>query len=66
MINYSVDFTKENTLRNILGFDSKVIYSGYNYSSRKVNIIDVDSIHLCCDSIIGVFETDIHQIFYLQ
>ena len=52
-INYSIDFRKENTLRNILGFDSKVLYSGYNYSDKKVNIIDVDRIHLCCDSIIG-------------
>ena len=52
-INYSVDFRKENTLRNILGFHSKIIYSGYNYSDIKVNIIDFDRIHLCCDSIIG-------------
>ena len=52
-INYSIDFRKENTLRNILGFDSKVLYSGYNYSDKKVNIIDIDRIHLCSDSIIG-------------
>ena len=28
-IDYSIDFRKENTLRNILGVDSKVLYSGY-------------------------------------
>ena len=51
--NYSTDFRKENTFRKILGFDSKVQYSGYNYSDKKLNFIDNDKIHLCCDSIIG-------------
>ena len=50
---YNIDFRQENTIREILGFDSKIIYAGYNYSDRKVNIIDVDRIHLCSDSIIG-------------
>ena len=52
-LKFSIDFTKENTLRNILGFDSKKLYSGSNYSDKKVNIIDIDRIHLCSDSIIG-------------
>ena len=53
-LKFSIDFTKENTLRSILGFDSKKLYSGsYNYSDKKVNIIDIDRIHLCSDSIIG-------------
>ena len=29
---YSVDFTQENTLKDILGFDSETIYASYNYS----------------------------------
>ena len=32
---HNVDFRKENTLRDILGFDSKINYAGYNYSDRK-------------------------------
>ena len=31
----------------------KNIYSGSNYSDKKFNIIDIDRIHLCSDSIIG-------------
>ena len=27
-LKFTIDFTKENTLRSILGFDSKKIYSG--------------------------------------
>ena len=50
---YNIDFRQENTIRDILGFDSKIIFAGYNYSDRKVYIIDIDRIHLCCDSIIG-------------
>ena len=50
---YSVDFTKQNTLKDILGFDSRVLNSSDNYFDKKVNIIDIDRIHICTDSIIG-------------
>ena len=32
---YNIDFRQENTIREILGFDSKIIYAGYNYSDKK-------------------------------
>ena len=50
---YKIDFSQPNTLRDLLGFDSKIISDSYNYSKKKVNIIDIHRIHLCCDNIIG-------------
>ena len=50
---YKIDFTNSNTLRDLLGFESKIISSGFNYSKKKVNIIDIHRIHLCCNCIVG-------------
>ena len=50
---YKIDFSQPNTLRDLLGFDSKIISDSYNYSKKKVNIIDIHRIHLCCDCIVG-------------
>ena len=48
-----VIITLPNTLRNLLGFESKIISNTFNYSKNKVNIIDIHRIHLCCDCIVG-------------
>ena len=50
---YKIDFTNSNTLRDLLGFESKIISSGFNYSKKNVNIIDIHRIHLCCSCIVG-------------
>ena len=50
---YKIDFTQPKTLRDLLGFESKILSDSYNYSKNKVNIIDIQRLHLCCDCIIG-------------
>ena len=50
---YKNDFTQSNTLRVLLGFESKIISDNFNYCKRKVNIIDIHRIHLCCVCIVG-------------
>ena len=50
---YKIDFTNSNTIRDILGFESKILSNKFNYSKKKVNIIDIHRIHLCCDCIVG-------------
>ena len=50
---YQIDFTQPGTLRDLLGFDSVLLQNAYNYSKKKVNIIDIHRLHLCCNSIIG-------------
>src|SRR5208282_4120211 len=41
---YRVDFTIDNSIRSILGFDSAVLSQGCNISDDLVNIIDFNSI----------------------
>ena len=50
---FSVDFTFSNTLRDLLGFNSRVLTDPVNISDKKVNITDIHRIHLCCDCIVG-------------
>ena len=50
---YQIDFTQSNTLRDLLGFESKILTDSYNYSKNKVNIIDIHRLHICCDCIVG-------------
>ena len=54
---YKIDFSQPNTLRDLLGFDSKFISNSYNDSKKKVNIIDIHRIHLCCDCIVRSIRT---------
>ena len=37
--NYSIDFTKENSIRTMLGFDSVIINNAVNISSQMINVI---------------------------
>ena len=43
---YLVDFTKPGTLREIFGFDSKIIATGYNLSDRVIQITNITSINI--------------------
>ena len=61
---YNIDSRQENTIREILGFNSKIIYAGYNYSERKLNIIDIDRIHLCSDVVIGSIRNEHRSILF--
>ena len=48
---YKIDFTIPNSLRSILGFESKILSNDRNTSDRTVNIIDFNSIFVNCDCI---------------
>ena len=50
---FQIDSTQPKTLRDLLGFESKILSNSYNYSETKVNIIDIHRLHLCCDCIVG-------------
>ena len=52
---YKVDFTIANSIRTILGFDSKILSSGHNTSDSIVNIIDFNSIFVNCDCVSGSY-----------
>lgn len=51
----SVDFTIENSMRELLGFDAKVYGKGRWISESVVNIMSVNSILLHCDVISGSY-----------
>lgn len=49
---YKVDFTIEDSFREILGFDSRIVQNnGHNDSERVVNITDVETLQINCDLI---------------
>ena len=50
---YKIDFTQNNTLRDLLGFESKILTNSYNHSKNKVNITSINRINVCCDCING-------------
>lgn len=45
--NCKVDFTVSNTIRTLLGFNSKILEPGIHYSDNLVNIVPVNSISIC-------------------
>ena len=49
---HKIDFTQPKNLRDLLGFESKTLTDSYNYS-KKLNIIDIHRLHLCCDCFVG-------------
>ena len=49
--NYVIDFTIENCLRTVLGFDAKMYKYGEHESQHLVNIMSVNSILVNCDII---------------
>lgn len=52
---YKVDFTQPKTFRSLLGFNSKILNSGYNISDSTAQITTVSSIQIHCDLIAGSF-----------
>lgn len=49
--NYKVDFTQANSIRTVLGFNSKIYSEGYNESENIVNILSVNSLRVTSDVI---------------
>ena len=49
--NYQIDFSIENILRTVLGFDARIYKNGRYESENLVNIISVNSILVHCDII---------------
>ena len=54
---YRVDFTTSNSIRRVLGFNSRVYVAGYHESENIVNIINVNSLRVT-SSIIGASYTN--------
>ena len=52
--NYKVDFTTANSIRSVLGFESRIYSEGYNESENIVNIVSVNSLRVTRD-IIGSY-----------
>ena len=53
--NYTIDFTIQNSLATVLGFNSGILTSGLNISPNIVDIIRINSIYINCDAIKGSF-----------
>jgi len=52
---YKVDFSVVNSIGTLLGFDAKVIGHGYNESTNIVNIMQINSILVNIDIIMGSY-----------
>jgi hypothetical protein len=48
---YSIDFSRQNTLNNILGFSSKILTTGKNISENKFNSNTIDNVFIWCNLI---------------
>ena len=51
--NYQIDFTGDNCLRTVLGFDSKIFTKGRYESDHLVDIMNINSILVNCDIVSG-------------
>ena len=49
--NYNVDFTTPNSIRTVLGFNSRIYTEGYHESENIVNILSVNSLRVTSDVI---------------
>lgn len=52
---YVVDFTPDNSLRTMLGFNAQMYNSPYNESPNPVNILNVNSILVNIDTVSGAY-----------
>jgi len=59
--NYRVDFTTANSIRTVLGFNSKVYATGYHESENIVNIINVNSLRVTSDIIDASYSNGEHE-----
>jgi hypothetical protein len=53
--NYKVDFGVENSIGSVLGFEAEVVGHGYNPSSKIVDIMQVNSVLVNIDIIMGSY-----------
>ena len=53
--NYEVDFRKDQSINNLLGFHSKLYTSGFHESESMVNILTMNSILVNIDIISGSY-----------
>ena len=53
--NYEVDFRKDKSINNLLGFDSKLHTSGFYESEKIVNVLTINSILGNIDIISGSY-----------
>jgi hypothetical protein len=49
--NFSIDFTKPNSINTLLGFDSKVYSKTENVSENIIQITEINDIDIYCDLI---------------
>ena len=47
--NFFIDFTYDNTIRDLLGFNAVILEDEYNLSSNPVDILSFDNIFIECD-----------------
>ena len=47
--NCSIDFTYDNTIRDLLGFNAVILEDEYNLSKNPVDILSLDNIFFECD-----------------
>ena len=47
--NFLIDFTYDNTIRDLLGFNAVILEDEYNLSQNPVDILSFDNIFLECD-----------------
>jgi hypothetical protein len=55
---YMIDFTRPKSIKDILGFSSKILSKGYNISDYTVQITNVSSILISCDLISGSYHNN--------
>ena len=53
IVNYQIDFTVDNCLRTVLGFNALIFTQGRHEGDRLVDILDINSILVHCDIIGG-------------
>ena len=54
--NFLIDFTYDNTIRDLLGFNAVILEYEYNLSQNPVDILSFDIIFLECDIAQGIFK----------
>ena len=63
---YEVDFTKSDTFRNLLGFESKIYKDKINKSDKMVDIVLTNKIYISCSIIDGSYDKNgiRRQVFF--
>ena len=59
--NYEIDFTKPNTIRDLLGFKPKKLRTPYNVSDSTIQIIKTSAILIKCDLVSGGYMNGVKE-----